>query len=149
MRRLHAHLRPVLHRVTLLAGVFLLGSMHELLCTQTISITRSNLLTSDSSFDSDTICCRYLSFVKGVVDSDTLPLSVSRETLQQHASLKTIKKKLVRKALDMLRKLAEDDKPEDEAGKSHLPHFSSGIHLEKARSNSSTCFAAGFPCQTV
>ncbi|KAK9835529.1 hypothetical protein WJX74_002421 [Apatococcus lobatus] len=58
---------------------------------------------------------RYLGFVKGVVDSDTLPLSVSRETLQQHASLKTIKKKLVRKALDMLRKLAEDDKPEEEA----------------------------------
>ncbi len=60
---------------------------------------------------------RYLGFIKGVVDSDTLPLSVSRETLQQHASLKTIKKKLVRKALDMLRKLAEDDKPEEEAGK--------------------------------
>ena len=62
--------------------------------------------------------CRYLGFVKGVVDSDTLPLSVSRETLQQHASLKTIKKKLVRKTLDMLRKLAEDDKPDEEAGKS-------------------------------
>ena len=60
--------------------------------------------------------CRYLGFVKGVVDSDTLPLSVSRETLQQHASLKTIKKKLVRKALDMLRQLAEDVKPEEEAG---------------------------------
>ncbi len=51
------------------------------------------------------------------MDSDTLPLSVSRETLQQHASLKTIKKKLVRKALDMLRQLSEDDKSEDEAGK--------------------------------
>ena len=32
------------------------------------------------------------------MDSDTLPLNVSRETLQQHTSLKTIKKKLVRKA---------------------------------------------------
>lgn len=51
--------------------------------------------------------CRYLSFVEGIVDSDTLPLQVSRENLQQHAALKTIKKKLVRKALDMIRKLAD------------------------------------------
>lgn len=51
--------------------------------------------------------CRYLSFVQGIVDSDTLPLQVSRESLQQHAALKTIKKKLVRKTLDMIRKLAD------------------------------------------
>ena len=51
---------------------------------------------------------KYLSFMKGIVDSDTLPLNVNRETLQQHSSLKTIKKKLVRKALDLLRKLADD-----------------------------------------
>lgn len=50
---------------------------------------------------------RYLSFLRGVVDSDTLPLSVSRETLQAHASLKTIKKKIVRKLLDMFKKMAE------------------------------------------
>lgn len=39
---------------------------------------------------------RYLSFLLGLVDSDTLPLNVSREMLQQHSSLRTIKKKLVR-----------------------------------------------------
>ena len=66
----------------------------------------------------DELLPKYLSFIKGIVDSDTLPLNVSRETLQQHTSLKTIKKKLVRKALDMIRKLAEegqDDDDEDEA----------------------------------
>ena len=41
------------------------------------------------------------------MDSDTLPLNVSREMLQMHSSLKTIKKKLVRKALDMIRKIAD------------------------------------------
>lgn len=51
-------------------------------------------------------------FEQGLVDSDTLPLNVSREMLQQHSSLKTIKKKLIRKALDMIRKLAEEDPDE-------------------------------------
>eukprot|EP00894_Picocystis_sp_ML_P001406 jgi/Pico_ML_1/51923/g2714.t1 len=53
---------------------------------------------------------RYLNFLKGLVDSDTLPLNVSRELLQQHSALKTIKKKLVRKFLDLLKKIADADK---------------------------------------
>ena len=57
---------------------------------------------------------KYLSFMKGIVDSDSLPLNVARESLQQHSSLKTIKKKLVRKALDVLRKLADDEAKEGE-----------------------------------
>lgn len=53
----------------------------------------------------------YLSFVRGVVDSDDLPLNVSRETLQQHKLLKVIKKKLVRKTLDMIKKIEDDKYP--------------------------------------
>ena len=53
----------------------------------------------------------YLSFIRGVVDSDDLPLNVSRETLQQHKLLKVIKKKLVRKTLDMIKKIEEDKYP--------------------------------------
>ena len=48
------------------------------------------------------------------MDSDDLPLNVSRETLQQHKVLKVMAKKLVRKALEMLRKLADGEKEGDE-----------------------------------
>lgn len=57
----------------------------------------------------DDMMPKYLSFMTGVVDSDDLPLNVSRETLQQHKLLKVIKKKLVRKALEMLKKMSDDD----------------------------------------
>merc|ERR1712029_906408 len=50
----------------------------------------------------------YLNFIRGVVDSDDLPLNVSRENLQQHKLLKVIKKKLVRKCLDMIKKIDSD-----------------------------------------
>jgi len=57
---------------------------------------------------------RYLNFIKGIVDSDDLPLNVSREQLQQMKMIKVMSKKLVRKAIDMIRHLAEDDEEEEE-----------------------------------
>jgi|TARA_B110000208_G_C11734469_1_gene417604 heat shock protein beta len=65
--------------------------------------------------DFEDLLPRYLSFIKGVVDSDDLPLNVSRETLQQHKVLKVMGKKLTRKALEMLRKLSQQKKKKDEA----------------------------------
>ncbi|CUI14452.1 heat shock protein 90, putative [Bodo saltans] len=53
---------------------------------------------------------RYLNFIKGVVDSDDLPLNVSREVLQESRILRVIKKKLVRKALAMIADIAASDK---------------------------------------
>lgn len=55
---------------------------------------------------------RYLSFVKGVVDSEDLPLNVNRETLQESKIIKIIKKKLVRKTIELISKMSKEKMPE-------------------------------------
>merc|ERR1712130_886447 len=62
----------------------------------------------------DELLPRYMNFVRGVVDSDDLPLNVSREQLQQNKIMKVISKKLVRKVLELMKKLAKEGEGEDE-----------------------------------
>ncbi|OEL25927.1 Endoplasmin-like protein [Dichanthelium oligosanthes] len=80
----------------------------------------------------DDLLPKYLNFLKGIVDSDTLPLNVSREMLQQHSSLKTIKKKLIRKALDMIRKIAEED-PDEYSNKDKTDEEKSEMEEKKGQ----------------
>lgn len=66
------------------------------------------------SEDFEDLMPKYLNFIKGVVDSDDLPLNVSREQLQQLKMLKVMSKKLIRKTLDMIRELVQEDEEESE-----------------------------------